>query len=140
MRSAPSMLPAPVLAVGMKALRLAWTIIESGRETEEVACEPRRSSGSHNSCCMRFTPSYVTRGFEGNLRDCFQLRIFCRVTWRWVESKGVHRRGKLGRNLSQLWWFRIERVGNRYRFADKRGKTDTSKGPKTSWSAGTRLE
>jgi len=54
--------------------------MEFGRETEDDVCEPSRSSGSHKSCCIRLTPSCETRGREGNLSDCFQFKIFCRVT------------------------------------------------------------
>lgn len=85
MRSAPSTLPL-LLAIGMNALRRACTIIESGRDTDAVDCEPSRSSGSQRSCCMRFTPSWDTRGLDGNRSDCFQFKIFCRVTWRCGEG------------------------------------------------------
>lgn len=80
-RCAPSTLPmAPVIE--MKPLLLACNIIEFGLLTDDGACEPRRSSGSHKSCSIRLTPSWDTRGREGKRRDCFQFRIFCRVTWR----------------------------------------------------------
>lgn len=39
---------------------------------------------------MRLMPSWDTRGLEGNLRDCFQLRIFCRVTCLWKEGVGLN--------------------------------------------------
>lgn len=92
--SAPSTLPVDELTGSTNPLRLAWTTIELGLETDEDACDPSRSSGSHNNCCMRLIPSWDTRGRDGNLRDCFQFKIFCRVTWRWrksydfLESKG----------------------------------------------------
>ena len=84
-RCAPSTLPAaPVIE--MKPLLLACTIIEFGLLTDDDACEPRRSSGSHRSCSIRLTPSWETRGREGKRRDCFQFRIFCRVTCRWKTA------------------------------------------------------
>jgi hypothetical protein len=100
--SAPSILPAPpgITDVGINALRLACTIIESGRDTEAVDCEPKRSSGSQRSCCMRFTPSWDTRGCEGNRRDCLQFRIFCLVTWRWARNRdtsGESEKGQWGK-------------------------------------------
>ena len=65
-----------------RALRLACTIMEFGRTTELEACEPKRSSGSQSSCCIRSTASCDTRGSAGKRKDCFQFKIFCRVTWR----------------------------------------------------------
>ena len=65
---------------GIKPLLLDCTRSELGRDTEAAAWDPNLSSGSHSNCCMRLMPSWDTRGLEGNLRDCFQLRIFCRVT------------------------------------------------------------
>ena len=50
--------------------------MELGLLTDDEACEPSRSSGSHNSCSMRLMPSCETLGREGNLRDCFQFKIF----------------------------------------------------------------
>ena len=77
--SAPS--PPPVTPEGVvKALRLACTIIEFGRATELEVCEPKRSSGSQRSCCIRSTASCDTCGSAGKRRDCFQFKIFCRVT------------------------------------------------------------
>ena len=67
----------------MKALRLACTIIEFGRTTELEACEPKRSSGSHSSCCIRSTASCDTRGSVGKRKVCFQFKILCRVRWRY---------------------------------------------------------
>ncbi len=80
--SAPSTLPDDEVFVGnMNPLRLAWTTIELGLETDEDTCDPSRvSSGSHNNCCMRLIPSCDTRGRVGNFSDCFQFKIFCRVT------------------------------------------------------------
>jgi len=66
----------------MRALRLACMIMEFGRTTELEACEPKRSSGSQSSCCIRSTASCDTRGSAGTRKDCFQFKIFCRVTWR----------------------------------------------------------
>ena len=77
--SAPS--PPPVAPESVvKVLRLACTIIEFGRETELEVCEPKRSSGSQRSCCIRSTASCDTCGSAGKRRDCFQFKIFCRVT------------------------------------------------------------
>lgn len=73
-----------------KALLLDCTRSELGRDTEAAAWEPSLSSGSHSSCCMRLMPSWDTRGLEGNLRDCFQLRIFCRVTCLWERGVGLN--------------------------------------------------
>jgi hypothetical protein len=74
---------------GVKALRLACTIIEFGRTTELEVCEPKRSSGSQSSCCIRSTASCDTRGNEGKRKDCFQFRIFCRVRWRYeADTRG----------------------------------------------------
>jgi hypothetical protein len=77
-RSAPSLLPLFVAAA--KPLRRALIIAELGRTVDEDACEPRRSSGSQSSCCMRSMPSRETAGLPGKRRDCFQFRIFCLVT------------------------------------------------------------
>ena len=63
-----------------RALRLACTIMEFGRTTELEACEPKRSSGSQSSCCIRSTASCDTQGSAGKRKDCFQFKIFCRVT------------------------------------------------------------
>ena len=41
-------------------------------------------------------PSWDTRGLEGNLRDCFQLRIFCRVTCLCEGSVGLNIRNVEG--------------------------------------------
>jgi hypothetical protein len=79
--SAPS--PTRVAPEGvMRALRLACTIMEFGRTTELEACEPKRSSDSHSNCCIRSMASCDTRGSAGKRKDCFQFKIFCRVTWR----------------------------------------------------------
>lgn len=79
MRSAPST-PPDVPGVAMKPLRRAATAIELGLDTDAVDCDPRRSSGSQRNCSMRFTPSCDTRGRDGKRNDCFQFRIFWRVT------------------------------------------------------------
>ena len=81
---------------GIKPLLLESTTSELGRDTEAVACEPSLSSGSHSNCCMRLMPSWDTRGLEGNLRDCFQLRIFCRVTCLWKRGIGLNSRSVEG--------------------------------------------
>jgi hypothetical protein len=86
MRSAPSTFPI-VLGSGIKPLRRAFATIESGRDTEADDCEPRRSSGSQRSCSIRLTPSWDTRGRDGKRRDCFQFKIFWRVTWRCNEHE-----------------------------------------------------
>ena len=66
----------------MKPLRRACMIMEFGLLTEDEACDPRRSSGSHRSCSIKFTPSCETLGREGKRSDCFQFKIFCLLTCR----------------------------------------------------------
>ena len=75
---------------GINPLLLDCTRSELGRDTEVVAWEPSLSSGSHSNCRIRLMPSWDTRGFGGNLRDCFQLRIFCRVTCLWKRGVGLN--------------------------------------------------
>lgn len=66
----------------VKALCLACTIIELGRATELGVCEPKRFSGSQSNCSIRSTASCDMCGSAGKRKDCFQFKIFCRVTCR----------------------------------------------------------
>jgi hypothetical protein len=99
MCSAPSTLPdEPGMTIN--PLRRAFTITEFGLDTEAEDCEPRRSSGSQRSCSIRLTPSWDTRGRDGKRNDCFQFKIFWRVTWRYngknrsrVRANGCQGRG-----------------------------------------------
>jgi hypothetical protein len=89
----------------MKPLRLACTIIEFGRTTELEVCEPKRSSGSQSSCCIRSTASCDTRGNDGKRKVCFQFKIFCRVRWRYgagAEVRTTSKSKKRVRFLTEL--------------------------------------
>ena len=79
MRSAPSLLTL-LLEEDTKLLRRDWMIIEFGLDTEAEDWEPKRSSGSQSNSCIKLMASWDTDGREGKRRDCFQFRIFCRVT------------------------------------------------------------
>src|SRR5258706_16294331 len=86
----PSMLapPPPPPIWPKNPLRRTLTISELGRLVDTVDWLPSLSSGSQSKRCMRSTPSGDTRGRDGNRSACFQLRIFCRVMWRELETKG----------------------------------------------------
>ena len=91
--SAPSTLGPVVKAADPYPLILACVTIEFGRDTDEDDWDPRRSSGSQRSCCMRFTPSCDTWGVAGKRSDLRQFRIICRVTCRckartYIDSPG----------------------------------------------------
>ena len=91
--------------VGTKPLLLACMTIEFGRTTDDAACDPSLSSGSHRSCCMRLIPSCDTRGRAGNFSDCRQLRIFCLVRWRCRRGRAE----KLARRWKKRVMWRAER-------------------------------
>ena len=75
--STPSILAPPPPPIWPKnPLRRTLTISELGRLVETVDWLPSLSSGSQSKRCMRSTPSFETRGRDGNRNACLQLRIF----------------------------------------------------------------